>query len=151
MGGPGGLVVLQEGIVPRVLWERELPKGLGNSSLFQILREAVDKYHATCISCERPFTGKWDKRPSVGMHQRELLGVVKLVAQLAGIQLFQFAPQTVKARCGGHGRASKERMTARMKLLFHIKSDSDHVADAVALASCALRELDANNLRKRLK
>lgn len=150
MGGPGGIVVLEEGAgMPRLLWEKELPKGLSNDSLFQILREAVAKYGANCITCERPFTGSWDPRPSVGMSQREKMGILKLVAERAGIRLFDFPPQTVKARCGGHGRASKERMTYRMRALLHLQSDSEHVSDAGALAICGLAELRKTAFERR--
>jgi crossover junction endodeoxyribonuclease RuvC len=149
MGGPGGIVVLEEGAMPRLLWEKELPKGLSNDSLFRILAEAVAKYGANCIVCERPFTGKWDPRPSVGMAQREKMGILKLVAERAGIPLFDFAPQTVKARCAGHGRASKERMTAHMKALFPLQSDSEHVSDAAALSICGLAELRKTAFERR--
>ena len=142
-------MVLEEGVVPRVLYELEIRPGTHNDMLFNHLQEAVRKYGATCIGCEKPYTGKWDPRPSVGMSQREKLGIVKLVAEMARIPVFQFAPQTVKARCAGHGHASKERMIWRMKSLFHLKSDSDHVADACAIAACSLGELAAKKFSHR--
>lgn len=141
MGGPGGIVVLEEGAMPRLLWEKEIPKGLSNDSLFQILREAVAKYGANCIYCERPFTGKWDPRPSVGMSQREKMGILKLVAERAGIPLFDRMPQTWKKDAINDGRATKDKISRDMQKLYHLQSQSEHVADAAAMAQCGLAEL----------
>jgi len=65
-------------------------------------------------------------------------GVVLLAAGQRGLPTHSYTPQQVKAAVCGHGRADKHqvaRMVARL-LGLSVPPDSDHAADALAVAIC---------------
>jgi len=138
LGNPGGLAVLtpnaQLGSV--LHWQR-----LGNMNLARLRRvlgHVIETFDVQLIATEKPFAGRGDKRPKIGLAQREKQSVVKTLCQERKIKFVDYAPQTVKKALTGNGRASKEQMGRAVQRMLRIPSDDEHVLDACAIGVLGL-------------
>jgi crossover junction endodeoxyribonuclease RuvC len=99
---------------------------------------AVVQEHApTEAAVEAPFHGVSARSALQLAHAR---GVVLAVLGIAGLQVFEYSPATIKKAVTGNGRAEKEQveaMVARLVMGGAPRGKSD-IADAVAAAVCHL-------------
>jgi len=129
--GPGGLRPLARGTVrpPR---GAPLPERL--AEIHRRLSEIVAEYQPDVVAVEEVYLAR---NTSSAMLTAQVLGVVKLVAE--GRKLRSYAPREVKKWICGSGSAPKEQMIHMMEHLLSAKElESDHAADALAVAVCAL-------------
>jgi Holliday junction resolvasome RuvABC endonuclease subunit len=102
------------------------------------------EYAVDIVATERPFTGHWDKRPRVGMAQREKQGLVRAACEALQVPLVDYQPRTIRAAFGvkAKGAAGKVQVARCVQLLVVVDNPrgpmSEHVADACALAFVAL-------------
>jgi crossover junction endodeoxyribonuclease RuvC len=154
LGCPGGLAVLEDGTqAGRVLHWQCLGRSVDLARLQSIVDNLIEKFQVVLVATERPYTGWWDRRPRVGMAQREKQGVVRAVCQARGIRLVDFQPQTVKKALTGDGRAPKAAVVNHVRCLLGIEG-GEHVADAAAIALTAMNRERASQLiaaQKRLR
>jgi len=102
--------------------------------IYRVLRETVEKYQPDWVAVEEVFLAR--NAPSA-MLTAQVLGVVKLAAQ--GHKLRSYAPREIKKWICGNGSAPKGQMVAMMEHLLDTPGlSSDHAADALAVAVCAL-------------
>lgn len=68
----------------------------------------------------------------------KVIGVVALTATLLEIDFFVYTPLQIKLSVVGYGRASKLQVQEMVKILLSLpeKPDTDHAADALAVAIC---------------
>ena len=68
----------------------------------------------------------------------KVVGVVALTATLLEIDFFVYTPLQIKLSVVGYGRASKLQVQEMVKVLLSLpeKPDTDHAADALAVAIC---------------
>ena len=68
----------------------------------------------------------------------KVVGVVALTATLLEINFFVYTPLQIKLSVVGYGRASKLQVQEMVKILLSLpeKPDTDHAADALAVAIC---------------
>jgi crossover junction endodeoxyribonuclease RuvC len=68
----------------------------------------------------------------------KVVGVVALTATLLEIDFFVYTPLQIKLSVVGYGRASKLQVQEMVKILLSLpeKPDTDHAADALAVAIC---------------
>jgi crossover junction endodeoxyribonuclease RuvC len=138
LGCPGGLAVLEDGAQrATVLHWQQLGRSVDLARLQSVVESQMDEFRVDLVATERPYTGWWDRRPRVGMAQREKQGVVRAVCQARGIRLVDFQPQTVKKALTGNGRAPKAAVVNHVRCLLGIEG-GEHVADAAAIALTAL-------------
>jgi Holliday junction resolvasome RuvABC endonuclease subunit len=138
LGGPGGLaVIVPNGSLGSVLhWQR-----LGRMDLAKfrrVVEHVIEVFEVGLVATERPFTGRGDKRPRVGLAQREKQGVVRTICQERKIKLVDYQPQTIKHAITGNGRASKEQVGRAVQRMLKIPSDDEHVLDACAIGMLAM-------------
>jgi len=139
LGGPGGLVVLApNGDLGSVLHWRRLAKGLDLKGLRAIVKRTLEEFEVGVVATERPWTGRWDPRPSIGMGQREKAAIVKELCQERRVILVQYAPASIKLAVTQNGRATKEQVGRAVKRALRIPTDDGHVLDAGAIAMVAL-------------
>lgn len=112
-----------------------LPERLGQ--IRAELLAVVEAWQPEVVAVEEVYLAH--NAPSA-MLTAQVVGVVKLVAQ--GRQLFTYAPREVKKWICGTGTAPKEQMMRMTQGLLGLSGQklSDHAADALALALCALLE-----------
>ncbi len=68
----------------------------------------------------------------------KVVGVIALTATLLEIDFFAYTPLQIKLSVVGYGRASKLQVQEMVKILLNLpeKPDTDHAADALAVAIC---------------
>ncbi|MFN3346461.1 MAG: crossover junction endodeoxyribonuclease RuvC [Candidatus Bipolaricaulaceae bacterium] len=128
----GGFRLLAEGTV-RTRPQDPLPKRL--SHIHRALAQVVEAWDPWAVALEDVYLAK--NAPSA-MYTVQVTGVVLLLAQ--GRVVFRYAPRAVKRWICGNGGASKEQVWHMVTHLLGRRPDSDHAADAAALALCALLE-----------
>ncbi|MCD6321034.1 crossover junction endodeoxyribonuclease RuvC [Candidatus Bipolaricaulota bacterium] len=98
------------------------------------LEEVSRRHEPQLVAVEEVFLAK---NLTAGMLTAQVAGVVKLLAR--GRELRVYSPREVKKRITGNGAAPKEQVIGMVEHLLGIKGlRSDHAADALALALCAV-------------
>jgi crossover junction endodeoxyribonuclease RuvC len=98
------------------------------------LGEVIDELRPDVVALERAFHGK-NAHSALVLGQAR--GAIMLVVGQHGLPVVEYAPAAVKRAVIGHGRATKQTVQDRMRLLFRLRRapDSD-AADALAIAAC---------------
>lgn len=112
----------------------ELPERL--SVIHDGLREVIARTRPQAIAVETPFAGKNVNSLIQLAHAR---GVVLLAARSAELEIFEYAPRSVKSAVVGYGGAEKEQVEKMVRMLIPgcgaVKMSPD-AADALAIAIC---------------
>jgi crossover junction endodeoxyribonuclease RuvC len=126
-----GLYALKECGVIRTRAREPLPLRL--REIFEGVSELVARHRPDAMSVEDVFYAKNVRTTVVLGHAR---GVILLAAELAGVEVFEWAPSEIKKAVVGHGGATKEQvqfMLTRLLRLKDVPQPSD-AADGVAAA-----------------
>lgn len=127
--------------------------------IYQFINNLVDSYNVKVIGLEKLFfnpakTGDGvRKNKSADMLRTQLVsGVIYLIAGQHGLPIADYTPGTVKKFVAGHGRASKEEVIAKVKVIaercgFTLKNE--HQADAIGISLTALRKYLEEQQKKR--
>ncbi len=100
------------------------------------LREVMDAFHPQVVAVEEVYLAR--NAPSA-MLTAQALGVVKMLA--CGCQLRAYAPREIKKWVCGSGSAPKTQVMGMMGHLLRIDQlPTDHAADALAVALCAVMD-----------
>ncbi len=111
-----------------------LPERL--ATIYTQIGALIASYQPRVVAVEEVYLAR--NAPSA-MLTAQVLGVVKLAA--CGCRLRSYAPREVKKWVCGTGSAPKEQMMGMMAHLLGVASlPSDHAADALAVALCALMD-----------
>jgi len=112
----------------------ELPERLG--VIHEGLREVIARTRPQAIAIETPFAGKNVNSLIQLAHAR---GVVLLAARSAELEIFEYAPRSVKSAVVGYGGAEKEQVAKMVRMLIPgcgtVKMSAD-ATDALAIAIC---------------
>ena len=100
------------------------------------LRDVIARTRPIQCAVETPFAGQNVKSLIQLAHAR---GVVLLVARTAALDLYEYAPSSVKSAVVGYGRAEKEQVAKMVRMLLPacalLKMSAD-ASDALAIAIC---------------
>lgn len=112
----------------------ELPERLQH--IHDGLLAVIQRHNPHAIAVETPFAGQNVKSLIQLAHAR---GVVLLAASRAGVELFEYAPRSVKSAIVGFGGAEKEQVATMVRRLLPacatVKMAAD-ASDALAIAIC---------------
>lgn len=112
----------------------ELPERL--SVIHEGLRDVIARTRPQAIAVETPFAGKNVNSLIQLAHAR---GVVLLAARSAELEIFEYAPRSVKSAVVGYGGAEKEQVEKMVRMLIPgcgtVRMSPD-AADALAIAIC---------------
>ncbi|HHE48059.1 MAG TPA: crossover junction endodeoxyribonuclease RuvC [Candidatus Acetothermia bacterium] len=109
-----------------------LPSRLGK--IYRELHRVVEEYEPDAVAVEEVYLAR--NAPSA-MLTAQVVGVIKLLAE--GRALKSYAPREIKKWITGSGSAPKDQMLRMMEHLLSTQDlASDHAADALAVAVCAL-------------
>jgi crossover junction endodeoxyribonuclease RuvC len=98
------------------------------------LTEVVDELRPMQVAVEGVFHGVNARSALQLGHSR---GVALLVAGARALDVFEYAPATVKRQVAGNGSASKDQVSAMVRQLCDLKRAPRHDAtDALAVAIC---------------
>lgn len=112
----------------------ELPERL--ERIHQELVAVIQRTQPEAIAVETPFAGHNVKSLVQLSHAR---GVILLAAQSARLEIFEYAPRSVKSAVVGYGAAEKDQVMKMVRLLLpgcaalQLAADA---ADALAVAIC---------------
>jgi len=112
----------------------ELPERL--AVIHDGLRVVIERTHPEAMAVETPFAGHNVKSLIQLAHAR---GVILLAAREAGLDVFEYAPRSIKSAVVGYGGAEKEQVAKMVRLL--VKGCAGAVmsmdaSDALAVAIC---------------
>jgi crossover junction endodeoxyribonuclease RuvC len=96
----------------------------------------IGRTRPVAVAIETPFAGKNVKSLVQLAHAR---GVILLAARCAGLEVFEYAPRSVKSAVVGYGGAEKEQVQKMVRLLLPgcaMLTMSADAADALAIAIC---------------
>ena len=100
------------------------------------LCEVIARTRPVAVAVETPFAGHNVKSLIQLAHAR---GVILLVARTAALEIFEYAPRSVKSAVVGYGGAEKEQVAKMVRMLLpgcaSLKMSAD-AADALAIAIC---------------
>jgi len=93
------------------------------------------------LALESAFFGK---NARSALRLGEARGTVMVTAEEAGVEVTELAPALVKRRVAGAGNASKDQVAEMLRVQLDIETEfgSPDESDALAVAFCALLELD---------
>lgn len=129
----GKLLLVEQGAIS-TRRGAELPERLG--VIHEGLREVIARTRPQAIAVETPFAGKNVSSLIQLAHAR---GVVLLAARSAELEIFEYAPRSVKSAVVGYGGAEKEQVAKMVRMLIPgcgtVKMSAD-ATDALAIAIC---------------
>jgi crossover junction endodeoxyribonuclease RuvC len=112
----------------------ELAERLG--VIHEGLTTVIARTRPQAIAVETPFAGKNVSSLIQLAHAR---GVVLLAARAAALEIFEYAPRSVKSAVVGYGGAEKEQVAKMVRMLIpgcgSVKMSAD-ATDALAIAIC---------------
>lgn len=112
----------------------ELPERLAR--IHEQLTAVIARTAPAAVAIETPFAGKNVRSLVQLAHAR---GVVLLAVQHAHLEVFEYAPRSVKSAVVGYGGAEKEQVQKMVRILLPgcaMLTMSADAADALAIAIC---------------
>jgi crossover junction endodeoxyribonuclease RuvC len=105
----------------------------------EALAEILVEHRPACVAVEGVFHGKNARSALQLGHAR---GVALYQAGRAGLEVFEYAPMTVKRSVTGSGRASKEQVSAMVRTVCGLRRTPQlDASDALAVALCHVLRL----------
>lgn len=108
------------------------------------LRLVIARTQPVAVAVESPFAGQNVKSLIQLAHAR---GVILLAARTAALEIFEYAPRSVKSAVVGYGAAEKEQVAKMVRLLLPgcaaLKMSAD-ASDALAIAICHAHTASTN-------
>jgi crossover junction endodeoxyribonuclease RuvC len=143
VNGSGRLPFLLEGGLIRT--NRKVPLNFRLKEIYDELVSVIQAKAPTIVAMEDLFTDY--RNPSTAILMGHARGVCLLAAANCGLSVMSYSPARVKKSLTGNGRASKEQVKAMVRVTLGLREEpsSEHVADAIAVALCHLRELSARD------
>ena len=134
--------VLDYGAVTTVV-DAPLPNRL--KELFDSLNEVFDETKPEIVAVEKLF---FSKNITTGIAVAEARGVVLLIAEQKGAEVYEYSPNEIKKALTGYGAATKTQIQemVRTHLGLTQKPKPDDAADALAVAiTCSFLYREGNN------
>ena len=105
------------------------------ATIHRELAKLIDWHAPAAVGLEQLYFGK-NARSAIAVG--EARGVAMLAAAAHGVPCFDYTPQAVKLAVCGSGGADKRQVQRMVGTLLNLPAppDSDHTADALAVAIC---------------
>lgn len=98
------------------------------------LAEIIEEYRPDQVALEMAFHGR---NAASALKLGQARGAIMLLVAQAGLPLHEYAPAQIKQVVVGHGRATKEQIQQRVRLLLRLRREpAADAADALAIALC---------------
>ncbi|NIM05223.1 MAG: Holliday junction resolvase [Armatimonadetes bacterium] len=113
-------------------------------SIFAELEAILGQWKPRMMALEKLYSAY--SFPYTAVVMGHVRGVLCLAAQRAGMEVTEVAPTEAKKALTGYGRASKQQVSVAIGRLLGLKEppDSEHIADALALAVVGALRLDSS-------
>lgn len=113
--------------------------------IFLGLTEVVASFRPDLVAVEDLYSDY--KNPTSAVLMGHARGACLLAAANQSVPVASYRPTRVKKSLTGNGRASKQQVKSMVQVVLQLSAEprSEHVADAIAVALCHLRERRANH------
>jgi len=113
--------------------------------IYKELSKIIKKYQPKAIAIEKIF---FFKNAKTIIQVSEARGILLLLVAQKKIPLYEFTPLQVKMDIVGYGRAQKKQVQEMIKELLGLQKipKPDDAADALAIAVCCSRLIQAQNI-----
>lgn len=102
------------------------------------LTKTLQSFALDHAAIEETFT---TKNHATTLKLGQVKGVILLGVQLQGLDIYEYAALRIKKAVSGFGQADKQQVMAMVRMLLpRATPDSDHAADALAIALCHAQE-----------
>lgn len=131
------MVLLEGGIIRT---DKRLPLNFRLKEIYEELVVLIKRKSPSIVAMEDLYSGYKNPRTAILMgHAR---GVCFLAAANSGLAVESYSPARVKKALTGNGRASKKQVMEMVRASLGLGNalNSEHVADAIAVALCHLQE-----------
>lgn len=120
------------------------PSELRLRHIYENLTALITEYRPDIVGIEQLF---FNKNVRTAMAVGQARGVALLAAANANIPLLECTPLQVKQAVVGYGKATKDQVIFMIQKLLnlHTKPGPDDVADALAVAICAMHAYNLND------
>lgn len=117
--------------------------------LYEALDDIIKKYRPEAMGVEQLF---FNRNVTTAIPVGQARGVVLLAAAQNHLRVVERTPLQVKQAVTGYGKATKEQIIYMVTKLLHLPAPPkpDDVADALAVAVCALHSMDSLRWRNQL-
>ncbi len=104
-------------------------------TIFEELTDIINQNKPEVMSVEKLF---FAKNVTTAMTVAQARGVVLLLGQQYGMELYEYTPMQIKQAITGYGKADKKQMQEMVRMLLKLKEipKPDDAADALAAAIC---------------
>ncbi len=103
------------------------------AEIHRVISAVLDEHDVSAMALEDLYFGK---NTSSAIAVGQARGVSLVLAGLRGIACASYTPQHVKQAVCGRGSAQKAQVQAMIGALLRVKPETDHAADALAVALC---------------
>jgi crossover junction endodeoxyribonuclease RuvC len=141
----GRLVLVAQGSI-NTRRGAELPERL--QRIHDELLAVILRHVPEAIAVETPFAGSNVKSLIQLSHAR---GVILLAASRAGVEVFEYAPRSVKSAIVGFGGAEKEQVATMVRRLLPACAAMKMAADATDALAIAICHAHTNGINAKLK
>ncbi len=119
------------------------------AELHEGIKQVIDLYKPDEAAIEETFV---NKNPESTLKLGQARGAVILAPALAGLMVYEYAPNKIKKAVVGSGHAAKEQVGMMVKMLLPgAKPSSEDAADALAVAICHAHNRKTNILENLMK
>lgn len=103
------------------------------SIIFNGMKELIGHHKPDALAIEKLF---FNTNITTAMTVSEARGIVLLVAEQAGVSVFEYTPPQIKMAVSGYGKADKQQVQEMVKTLLSLKQipKPDDAADGLAVA-----------------
>ncbi len=103
--------------------------------IYEELGQIIDAHHPQTMSVEKLF---FSQNVTTAISVAQARGVVLLLGERTGLQIFEYTPLQIKQSITGYGRADKKQMQEMVRIILGLKTvpEPDDCADALAAAIC---------------
>jgi len=103
-------------------------------TIAETLQEIIAEFEPGVLAIEKAFYGR---NAASALKLGQARGAIMLLALQHGLGVAEYAPSEIKQAVVGHGRATKEQVQERVRLLCRLeRAPKSDAADAVAIAMC---------------
>lgn len=135
----GKLEAVEYGLIET---DKDASPGLRLTKIYEDMTKLLlQKFNPDVVAIEKLF---FATNAKTAMSVGEAKGVLILAAAKSNIEVYEYAPGTIKKVVGGNGRADKKMMQKAVRKILgngirskaHQKTHFDNAADALAVALC---------------
>ncbi|MDR0483821.1 MAG: crossover junction endodeoxyribonuclease RuvC [Alphaproteobacteria bacterium] len=102
--------------------------------IYEGLKEVIINFNPEVVAIEETFV---NNNPKGALKLGYARGVALMIPSIYALEVFEYAPTTIKKTVAGNGHASKEQVKAMLKFIMpNIKEVKDDAIDAVSIALC---------------